>query len=76
VSTRAVFGGGTTPERSIPSAGIAVGGNGRPAEELARALRMRPAPVLGRVQGGRLILDLRAVFPEEDAVIAAALAEL
>ncbi len=76
VSTRAVFGGGTTPERSFPSAGIAVGGNGHTAEQIARALRARSAPVLGRVQGGRLILDLRAVFPDEDEVIAAALAEL
>jgi L-seryl-tRNA(Ser) seleniumtransferase len=75
VATRAVFGGGTTPERSFPSAGIAVGGS-RAAEDLARTLRTRPAPVLGRVQGGRLLLDLRAVFPDEDEVIAAALAEL
>ena len=76
VSTRAVFGGGTTPERSIPSAAVAIGGEGRAAEDLGRAFRALDPPILGRVQGGRLILDLRAVFPEEDDVIAAALAAL
>ena len=74
VSTRAVFGGGTTPERSIASAGVALSDPGRSADELARALRAHSAPVLGRVQGGRVVLDLRAVFPEEDDTIAAALA--
>ena len=76
IATRAVFGGGTTPERSIASAGVAVSDPRRPPEALARALRMRAVPVLARVQGGRVILDLRAVFPEEDETIAAALAAL
>ncbi len=75
-ATRAVFGGGTTPERSIPSAGIAIVAPGRAPEDLARALRAHDPPVVGRVQGGRLILDLRAVFAEEDEAIAAALAAL
>jgi L-seryl-tRNA(Ser) seleniumtransferase len=76
IATRAVFGGGTTPERSISSAGVAISDPRRPAEAVARALRLRATPVVGRVQGGRLILDLRAVFPEEDETIAASLAAL
>jgi len=76
VATRAVFGGGTTPERSIPSAAVAIGGPGRSADEIARALRERDVPIIVRVQSGRALLDLRSVFAEEDETIAAALAVL
>jgi L-seryl-tRNA(Ser) seleniumtransferase len=76
VATRALFGGGTTPEKSMPSAGIAIPGKDRPAEDLARALRGMNPPIVGRVQGGRLVLDLRTVFPEEDAAIASAMVAL
>ncbi len=76
VETRALFGGGTTPERSLPSAGIAISGGPLPAEEIARRLRMGRPAIVGRVERGRLILDLRTVFPEEDAQVRAALARI
>jgi L-seryl-tRNA(Ser) seleniumtransferase len=76
VASRAVFGGGTTPERSIPSAAVALAHPERSADDLARALREGPVPVIARVQSGRVLLDLRAVFEEEDETIAAALRAL
>ena len=73
VASRAVFGGGTTPERSIPSAAVALEDAARSADDLARALREAPVPVIARVQSGKVLLDLRAVFEEEDETIARAL---
>ena len=70
VPTRAVLGGGTTPEQTLSSWAIAVpGGDG----EVAALRRARP-PVVARVEGGRVVLDLRAVFPEQDRALADAAA--
>jgi L-seryl-tRNA(Ser) seleniumtransferase len=46
---------------------------------LARALRQASPPVVGRIEAGHLVLDLRTVEPERDpeliaAVLAARLA--
>jgi L-seryl-tRNA(Ser) seleniumtransferase len=75
VETRALFGGGTTPEKSLASAGLAVTSATLSPDELARRLRSGRPPVVGRVERGRLILDFRAIFPEEDSVVGEALAK-
>ncbi|GLW98862.1 L-seryl-tRNA(Sec) selenium transferase [Microtetraspora sp. NBRC 16547] len=67
VATVARVGGGGAPGVELPSAGIAVDA------DLAARLRSCDPPVIGRVTGGRLVLDLRAVEPGQDEVIAAAL---
>jgi L-seryl-tRNA(Ser) seleniumtransferase len=64
VPTVARVGGGGAPGVELPSAGIAVD------EKLALPLRTGDPPVIGRVTGGRLVLDLRAVEPAQDEVIA------
>jgi len=74
VESRALFGGGTSPEKSFPSRALAVSSGRADAEELAARLRARDMPVVGRVESDRLHLDLRSVFPEEDALLAEALA--
>ncbi|KAB8194934.1 L-seryl-tRNA(Sec) selenium transferase [Nonomuraea phyllanthi] len=66
VATIARVGGGGAPGVELPSAGIAV------HESLAARLRSYDPPVVGRITGGRLVLDLRAVEPGQDDVIAAA----
>ncbi|WP_433429858.1 L-seryl-tRNA(Sec) selenium transferase [Nonomuraea sp. CA-141351] len=66
VETVARVGGGGAPGVELPSAGIAVDG------KLAVRLRTGNPPVVGRVTGGRLILDLRTVDPGQDEIIAAA----
>ena len=70
VACTAVTGGGTLPGAEIPSAGVAVDG------DHTAALRAHDPPVIARVAGGRTICDLRTVAPDEDAVVAKALAEL
>jgi L-seryl-tRNA(Ser) seleniumtransferase len=59
-------GGGGAPGVELPSAAVAL------PEELAAPLRTGGDPVVGHVQGGRLLLDLLAVPPEDDARIVAA----
>jgi L-seryl-tRNA(Ser) seleniumtransferase len=66
VPTRAVLGGGTTPEQTLPSWALALAGG----DEEATRLRHGTPAVVGRIEEGRLLLDLRAVFPEQDARLA------
>jgi L-seryl-tRNA(Ser) seleniumtransferase len=73
VASAATVGGGGAPGVTLPSAALSL-----PAD-LAPALRAGPpvrrgevAAVVGRVEDGRLLLDLRAVPPEDDERLAAA----
>jgi L-seryl-tRNA(Ser) seleniumtransferase len=71
VPGRSVIGGGATPEQSLPTWLIAVTCRDLPAAE--RSLRAYDPPVVARIEDGRLVLDLRTVFPEEEDDLAAAL---
>ena len=42
-------------------------------DELAKRLRASDPPVIARVEQGRVLLDLRTVFADQDSMIAAAL---
>ncbi len=70
IRTEATVGGGCLPGATLPSAGVAIEGV-RP-DLLARALRAGDPGVLGRVENGRLVLDLRTVEPRDDDVLATA----
>ena len=61
VRSTAAVGGGGAPGVELPSAAVAL-----PAH-LAVPLRLGPLPVLGHVEDGRLLLDLVAVDPADDA---------
>jgi L-seryl-tRNA(Ser) seleniumtransferase len=65
-------GGGALPVDPLPSAALALGGADLPAHRLEEALRRAPLAVIGRLQEGRLLLDLRTVGEEEVAPLAAA----
>jgi L-seryl-tRNA(Ser) seleniumtransferase len=49
---------------------------GLSADELAARLRSSETPIIARVEEGCVLLDLRTVFPEQDAAVAAALARI
>jgi L-seryl-tRNA(Ser) seleniumtransferase len=66
VSSTARIGGGGAPEFELPSAAVSLPGTF--AEPLRRAAR----PVVGHVEGGRTLLDLRSLLPEQDADLAGA----
>ncbi len=61
--TEATLGGGTTPGATIPSYGLRLPGDQR----LAAALRSVRPPVIGHIENGEVVLDLRTVFPSQDA---------
>ena len=67
VDSVASVGGGAFPNTNIPSVAIALRRN---AQQLEERLRLGDPSVIGRVADGRLLLDLRTIQPDEDAVIA------
>jgi len=64
VVTRSTVGGGSLPEETQASRGVAVG-RGNPTE-LLRRLREADPPIVARVVDGRAVLDVRSVLPEDD----------
>jgi L-seryl-tRNA(Ser) seleniumtransferase len=68
--TVATTGGGTLPLCAIPSAGVSIKAAGRTPSDLAARLRRGRPPVVARVENDALIIDLRTVFPREDAILA------
>ena len=71
----ALAGGGTLPDARLPSAAVAVRADGEVDAWLAR-LREHDPPVVARGRRGRVVLDLRAVDPADDGVLASAIASL
>ena len=70
VVTEATFGGGALPGEVLPSFGIALA-HPKP-DALATALRTGRPAVIGRIEDGRVLLDLRAIEPERDGELEAA----
>jgi L-seryl-tRNA(Ser) seleniumtransferase len=66
------IGGGSLPGETLGSVGLVVTGRG--ADGLARRLRMGDPAVVGRIQDGALLLDLRTIDPTDDAALGRALA--
>ncbi|MBN6051703.1 L-seryl-tRNA(Sec) selenium transferase, partial [Nonomuraea sp. RK-328] len=60
VPSAAAVGGGGAPGVTLPSAAVSL------PDRLAAPLRTGDPPVVGRVEGGRLLLDLRAVPSSRD----------
>jgi L-seryl-tRNA(Ser) seleniumtransferase len=74
VASSALFGGGTSPEKTFASRALAVTETGLSADALAARWRARPLPLVGRIADGRALADLRSIRPEEDGELADALA--
>ena len=68
-----VIGGGSTPAQSLPTALLAVTHSRHNPQELERLLRQNSPPVIARVEGDALLLDLRTVFEEQDEELGGAL---
>jgi L-seryl-tRNA(Ser) seleniumtransferase len=74
VETKSQIGSGALPISLLPSAALAlrpVARSGSAVEDLARDLRALPIPVIGRIEAGRVILDLRCL--EDEAALVAQL---
>jgi L-seryl-tRNA(Ser) seleniumtransferase len=66
--TRAALGGGTTPEETMASYGLALPGG----QSLFDNLRCGETPVIGRLDEDSVILDLRTVLPAQDQLVESA----
>ena len=72
VALQGQIGSGSLPVERLASAGLALDpsgpgkrGHGTALEALGRALRSLPVPVIGRIAGDRLLLDLRCLDTAE-----------
>ncbi len=68
---QSVIGGGATPEQTLPTWLIVLEDADAVAEE--RRLRANAPPIIARIEGDRVVLDLRTVFPEEEEALVQAL---
>ena len=69
VDGESVIGGGAAPRPCCPR-GCWLDCADLSADELAARLRASDPPIIARVEEGRVLLDLRTVFPEQDHCIA------
>ena len=76
IEGESVIGGGAAPGATLPTRLLAITVEGLSADEVASRLRKSDPPIVARVEEGRVLLDLRTVFPEQDAEIAKALNSL
>jgi L-seryl-tRNA(Ser) seleniumtransferase len=73
-AVEATIGGGSLPGETLPSWAVVLSSvDGEGIDTLARQLRLGDPGIFGRIDGGRLLLDLRTVFPEEDETMARSL---
>jgi L-seryl-tRNA(Ser) seleniumtransferase len=75
-ASQAYLGSGSLPEEAIPSFVVSVSLPGLKAADLARALRLDPACVFGRIEHERVLLDVRTITVEQVKDIAGALGRI
>jgi L-seryl-tRNA(Ser) seleniumtransferase len=67
IETTSTVGGGSLPEETQPSRGVALSATS--AARAVGALRGADPPVIARIVDDRVVLDLRSVLPEHDDVL-------
>jgi L-seryl-tRNA(Ser) seleniumtransferase len=75
VDVRSTVGGGSLPSETQPSSAVAIAAAAGRADRLLAALRAGDPAVVGRIEDGRVILDLRTVEPGLDGALTAAIRE-
>ncbi len=69
------IGGGALPLTELPGFAVSVSPTNVSVDALANHLRGTRPPIVGRCQENRLILNLRTVLPQEEAILSEALQE-
>lgn len=69
---QSAVGGGSLPGETLPTRLLAAPAGVDPGR-LGKALRGQAPAIVGRIERGRFVLDLRTVLPEQDAALANAL---
>lgn len=71
-----VIGGGAAPTAVLATKLLALSMPGLTANELEARLRASDPPVIARVEDGQVLLDLRTVFVEQDAMVLSCLQKI
>lgn len=73
--TKAYVGGGTLPNQAISSVALALRAEHLSENDLAHRLRMGEPAIMGRVENGQVLLDLRTIPSENDQAMLNMVAE-
>jgi L-seryl-tRNA(Ser) seleniumtransferase len=76
IDGESVIGGGAAPSAVLPTRLLAITSTNLVADELCSRLRASDPPIIARVEDGRVLLDPRTVFPDQDEAVARALKQL
>jgi L-seryl-tRNA(Ser) seleniumtransferase len=76
IDGESVIGGGAAPSAVLPTQLLSLSHKELSADELRSRLRLSDPPVIARVEDGRVLLDLRTVFPEQDRALAGVIDKL
>jgi L-seryl-tRNA(Ser) seleniumtransferase len=76
IAGESLVGGGSAPTATLPTFLLAITAQSLSADELAGQLRKSSPPIVARVEEGRVLLDLRTVFENEEDELARALLEI
>jgi L-seryl-tRNA(Ser) seleniumtransferase len=68
VDTQAEFGSGALPTATLPSRALAVRHTTEGADTVAARFRAADPPIVGRVQDGAVLLDLRMIYDANDLI--------
>jgi L-seryl-tRNA(Ser) seleniumtransferase len=68
VAGTSAIGGGSAPGVGLPTWLIAAAKDGLSPDALEARLRRQTPPIIARIEDGRLLLDLRTVLPDQDAL--------
>ena len=69
VPVLSIIGGGAAPAAGLQSSAVSLSHSTLQAQTLLHTLRQLDPPVIGRVTDGAVLLDLRTVEPEFDAIL-------
>jgi L-seryl-tRNA(Ser) seleniumtransferase len=69
VEDQAFVGGGSLPDQALPTWVVAVEAEGLSDATLAQRLRTGTPAVMGRLRDGKLLLDVRTVFPAQEGAL-------
>jgi L-seryl-tRNA(Ser) seleniumtransferase len=70
IDGESVVGGGAAPSSVLPTRLLALTCEDLSADEFCARMRTSDPPIIARVEEGRVVIDLRTVFPEQDRLIA------
>ena len=71
--SQSTVGGGSLPGETLPSITISIIKPVFSANQQAQLFRQQTPPVIGRIEGQKFVLDLRTVFPHQDASLVSAI---